>query len=131
MNNITADLPEKCFTIDNNGVKINGISLIQKPGMLFVYADWCGHCTRFKPIYDQLSQTLNNGNPKKNNFPCYAINEKNMSENLKSKLNVQGYPTIKYFNQDGYMIGDYNKQRDISTMLKDICDNYQMCFTKY
>jgi thiol-disulfide isomerase/thioredoxin len=33
------------------------------------WADWCGHCIRFKPVWKELVEMANNGEIKKNNLP--------------------------------------------------------------
>ena len=120
------DIKYKDFTIKDNYdgskiVKINGVNL---PGMLLIHANWCGHCTRFKPIYETLSNKL------KDDFPLYAIEQTDLSKdyNLQTALNFKGYPTIKYFNQRGEIIGEYTGKRDIGDMLTDICKQYHKCY---
>jgi thiol-disulfide isomerase/thioredoxin len=116
LSNITGQLDSDHFSIDNQGVSINGVSNIKRPGILLIYENWCGHCVRFKPIYDQFSQLMNQGYPKKNKVLCYAIEGKIMSEDLKSKVGVQGFPTIVLFNSDGYITQKYAGNRDIDSL---------------
>ncbi len=129
MDGITGNLNKNHFTINGNSVQINGISNIQKPGMLLIYAKWCGHCTTFKPVYKQLCQKLN-PNPNVPAFPCYAIEDSDITDNaFKNALDFKGYPTIKYFDQNGVLIGDYSGPRNLVGLSDNICKNYHLCFT--
>ena len=48
------------FKVTKNGVyvhqKVNG----GNPGMLLIFANWCGHCQRFKPTFNELKWALSN-----------------------------------------------------------------------
>ena len=63
------------------------------------YADWCPHCVDFKPHYKKAMSSLNG---KKHNgkklrlvmVDCVKYNS------LAKKHNVNGFPTVKIFNDD-------------------------------
>lgn len=113
------------FKVTKNGVyvhqKVNG----GNPGMLLIFANWCGHCQRFKPTFNELCNQLGN------DFPCISIEDSNLDDNdLKTALDFKGYPTIKFFDQNGKIIGDYNKgDRSKQAMLDHICDLYHHCIS--
>ena len=67
-------------------------------GLLLVYADWCGHCRQFKPIYTYLTEMFNQleqGDQYKNfkisgNKPkLFAIDHEQ-----NNKVPVTSFPTI-------------------------------------
>jgi thioredoxin-related protein len=59
-----------------------------------------------------------------------AIESEDIDEDLASKLNFRGFPTIKYIDRDGKLIKDYTGGRDIDSMLKDICSTYHQCYKR-
>lgn len=98
---------------------IKGVS---QPGMLLVWAGFCGHCTRFKPVYSELDKKLGKG------FQLMAIEDKKItSAKLNSALGVQGYPTILWIDGSGRISGSYNGDRSIKTLLDYICKFYHKC----
>jgi thiol-disulfide isomerase/thioredoxin len=110
------------FQITNNDVYINKNITKGNPGLLLIYADWCGHCQRFKPVFDDLCSILGD------DFPCTAIEDTDLSnEKLRNGLNFKGYPTIKFFDQSGKIIGDYKGDRSKNDLLKKICELYHHC----
>lgn len=90
----------------------------QIPGMLLIYADWCGHCVRFKPVFNRLCDTLGN------DFACTSIESEKLKHapKLSAALNFSGFPTIKFFDSKGNIIGEYpqNEPKDINKILKYI-----------
>ena len=51
----------------------------------------------------------------------------NKNTTLSKSLQVQGFPTIKFFDQNGKIIGNYNKNRDKQTIIEHICKVYHHC----
>ena len=113
------------FKVTKNGVYVNQKVNGGNPGMLLIFANWCGHCQRFKPTFNELCKELGN------DFPCTSIEDSNLDDNdLKTALDFKGYPTIKFFDQNGKIIGDYNKgDRSKQAMLDHICDLYHHCIS--
>lgn len=116
-------LKNKDFSFDNKNVYIDKKITKGNPGLLLIYANWCGHCTRFKPTYNQICKQMGS------KFPCVSIEHADLQndDKLISKLDFQGYPTIKFFDQHGKILGDYNGNRDKESMLKHICNVYHHC----
>ena len=116
-------LTKKDFSFDNKNVYINKNITKGNPGLLLIYADWCGYCNRFKPVYNEICDQMGS------KFPCVSIEHSDLTndEVLISKLDFQGYPTIKFFDQHGKILGDYNGDRNKSSILKHICDMYHHC----
>lgn len=113
------------FKVTKNGVYVNQKVNGGNPGMLLIFANWCGHCQRFKPTFNELCKQLGD------EFSCTSIEDSNLDDNdLKTAFDFKGYPTIKFFDQNGKIIGDYNKgDRSKQAMLDHICDLYHHCIS--
>lgn len=96
------------------------------PGILLIHADWCGHCKRFIPTYNKIVNYYGK------KIPCTSIEESVLSRNqqLVKDLNFRGFPTIKFFDQDGFIDKDHNGSRDSTSILKDLCSYYHNCVSK-
>ena len=103
-----------------------------KEGMLLIYADWCGHCVRFKPTYEYLTEIFNklykNGNyvlnknesikAEKGTAPLFwAIQHEDNRSDIEF---VKGYPSIYIVrdidNSEG-VLEPYEGGRDIEDLL--------------
>lgn len=98
-------------TIDDINNMENGVALF--------YADWCGHCKRFKPLYEGFAKQASG------NFQVAQIDfakaRKNDRENGTSKCqkfasSVKGYPTVLFI-KDG-AAEEYNGERSIEGLMK-------------
>lgn len=121
-----SELNENDFTVSGNFVYVKNVN---SPGMLFIHANWCGHCKRFMPIFKNLQKKLGK------NFPCLSIenNELEKANGLSSALNIEYFPTIKFFDQYGKIINTYpdNLTRDEKSINKYICEVYHHCIEKH
>ncbi len=62
--------------------------------LVLVYADWCGHCQRFKPDWKNLSKT-----PARN-MPMVAVRDDALKNSpLNNLVNPEGYPTVAVVNK--------------------------------
>jgi thiol-disulfide isomerase/thioredoxin len=115
-------LSQQDLSIQKDGLYIN--KNLKSPGMLLIFANWCGHCQRFKPTFNQLCRQLGN------DFHCISIEDSELQQNEKliKALDFKGYPTIKFFDQNGKIIGEYNDgDRSKRALLKYICKVYHHC----
>jgi thiol-disulfide isomerase/thioredoxin len=126
---ITGNLTTKHFKIKGGEIYFNNIS--GNPGLLLIHASWCGHCKKFIPTYQTMCKKLNkNGD----DFPCVAIEDEELKKDggqLSTALGVEGYPTLKFFDQHGKILGDYKGPRDESNLLDTICKIYHHCITRH
>ena len=116
-------LNSRSFKIGKGGLYINNKN-DNKIGMMLIWADWCGHCVRFKPDYIKLSQMLNSN---KITFPMYSIESTVIEQGdsqFKKNLNFRGFPTIKFIDPSGKILEDYTGGRDIGSLLRAICDKH-------
>ena len=124
---ISANLDTNDFNILPDGVYINKNITNSKPSILLIHANFCSHCKRFIPTFQKLSATMNKNGPV---FPCVAIEQNDISDALGKALNFQGFPTIKFVDQYGKIIGDYNGSREMSSLLTETCNVYHHCIFK-
>lgn len=94
------------------------------PGMLLIFADWCGHCKRFLPTFNEIADRIGK------DFICSSIESADLdgADQLVSALNFRGYPTICFFDQNGKITQQYDGLRDTQSMLNAICKLYHKCY---
>jgi protein disulfide-isomerase-like protein len=65
--------------------------------LVLFYADWCGHCKKIKPTWDETAKEVNAGKktPKMLKVNCGDDNDE--SKKLMKKYDINGYPTILLF----------------------------------
>jgi thioredoxin-related protein len=113
------------FSISQNGeIYLNLNKTNNKPGMLFIYANWCHFCSDFKPIFNDIV------NISGNNVCLSSIEESVLTRPLNRALKINGFPTIYFFDQNG-LIGSnpYEGQRNKQAILDVICKVYNYCYT--
>ena len=110
------------FTSNLNGVYVNQNKINKNPGMLLIWGDFCSHCHRFIPTFNELCNSIGN------DFTCTSIESVEITDDLKNKLSFRGFPTIKFFDQSGRIIGDYNGSREKGDILEHICNVYHHCY---
>jgi hypothetical protein len=75
------------------------------------------------PTFQKLAAKLGSS------YPCVAIEHSELAENnrLSTALDFSGFPTIKFFDQSGRIIGEYSGNRSESDLLQHICKMYHHC----
>jgi len=63
--------------------------------LVLFYADWCGHCKKIKPDWDDAAKDANKEDKKMIKVNCGGGTEKD--KELMNKYNIEGYPTIIIF----------------------------------
>ena len=116
------ELASNNFSIANGKVTLKGVS---KPGLVLIWAGFCGHCTRFKPVYNQIDQALDGG------FQLYALEDKQMQKELGQSLGIRGYPTLKFIDSKGTVGPEYNGERTMQSILEHICKFYHFCMATF
>lgn len=61
------------------------------PTLLDIYATWCGHCSRFSPVFDELA-----GKYEETDKVQFIKLDGDKNRKAASKFNVQYFPTIKW-----------------------------------
>lgn len=77
------------------------------------YADWCGHCQRFKPEWNKLKPLIK----EKYGGSCKEYEQKTDPEIMKTK-DIKGFPTIVVRIGDREM--EYEGKRDMDQILNFI-----------
>ena len=116
------NLSSSHFHSNKNGTFVKGA---KAPGMLLIWASWCGHCHKFLPVYKKICRRLGD------DFICAAIEHSELKDNkpLASALDFKYFPTIKFFDQNGKIIGNYDGERDELAILDSICKMFHHCVT--
>jgi thiol-disulfide isomerase/thioredoxin len=79
--------------------------------LVLFYADWCGHCKKLKPIWDDAANEADNKMIKVN-----VGDGKPEQKKVMEKYNIKGFPTILMF-EDGKNKGQFEK-RDKESFLE-------------
>jgi thiol-disulfide isomerase/thioredoxin len=111
------------FKIQDKKVFINSNKTNSVPGMLLIFATWCGHCHTFMPTFNEISNSLGS------DYCCASIESEELKgqDKLTSALNFEGFPTICFFDQKGMILGQYEGNREKGAVLDTICKVYHHC----
>lgn len=85
-----------------------------KCSLKLFYADWCGHCQRFKPVFDgELSDAV-----KKEGLPC-TLEKIDCDKNadMAKKYNIKGFPTLIFENEKNDVV-EYQGERTADAIVK-------------
>ena len=102
---------------------INALNLIKQngggknPELIAFTAKWCGHCVKFKPLFDELKKDYSNII----SFVNYD-SEKDMEKIKEYKIN--GYPTL-YLKHNNNLI-EYSGLRNKDEILKFVKKNIKV-----
>ena len=112
------------FTVNESGVYLNNCD--GNPGMLLIHGNFCNHCHRFYPTFNEIAESIGTS------FCCASIESEELkNSDLSTALDFQGFPTIKFFDQTGKIIGEYKKERNKESVLNEICQVYHHCIEKH
>merc|ERR1712076_289765 len=76
------------------------------------YAPWCGHCKQLAPTWDKLGEHFKDDD-------SVVIAKSDATLNEFDGVEVQGFPTLKYFPKgEGAAMMDYNGGRDLDSLIK-------------
>jgi thiol-disulfide isomerase/thioredoxin len=93
---------------------------------VLVYADWCGHCQRYKPMWERLARTpgriANMAAVRDDVFPRISKIAKAKIAGFPSVIKVSRDGTIERYNVNGQETNaiDSGKMRDMDAMKKEI-----------
>ena len=94
INNISSNIEDF-----NNEVKHNS-------AIIFVLADWCGHCQDFKPKINDYVQHMSNSN----NNGIIALFDDNTMKEANNMPSINGFPSV-FSMRNGMKHQDYNGER--------------------
>lgn len=75
------------------------------------YAPWCGHCKQLTPTWDKLGEHFADDD-------SIVIAKSDATANEFDDVEVQGFPTLKYFPKGEKKMVDYNGGRDFEALKK-------------
>jgi protein disulfide-isomerase-like protein len=97
---------------------------LNNPTLILFHADWCGHCNRFMPTFDQFSKAVN-----KKKLNIIKLNADTNSSAVKS-FNVEGFPTLLLMEAKSKKFKNYNGDRTLTDLVKFVNDNARIDITK-
>jgi len=80
----------------------------KKDVLVEFYAPWCGHCQKLAPIYDELGEAY------KADDNVIIAKMDATANGLPKGVNVQGFPTIIFFDADGKTV-TYEGERELAS----------------
>lgn len=123
---MSKNLSGKQLKVEKNSVYINTPEFQNNNGkvsILLIHAEWCGWCKKFLPDYEKLNSILGDS------VNCYKIEEQQLKSNTEAAqgLKFKSYPTIKFVDQNGKVIRDFNGERTIENLLQETCEVFHHC----
>lgn len=91
--------------------------------IVLYHAEWCGHCKKFTPLWDNFVAQINEHKDDIKNKYNVVITAKDYEETdpenkeLIAEKNIAGFPTIHINDRE------YKGERDISAIVKEIIPN--------
>ena len=86
------------------------------------YATWCGHCTKFKPIWEQLKKHVEKNTLKTQTGESIKVTfkacEAQKDKELVDKANIAGFPTLMI--TKGGVETEYKGRREFDAILEEL-----------
>jgi len=92
----------------------------------FMMGQGCGHCTQFKPIFEEASKMYKEMSGKSKDYPPnlrFLRLLQTTAPKTISHYKIQGFPTVFFFNR-GRFIKEFNDERSPQSLLEFIKQNY-------
>lgn len=89
-----------------------------KPTLVEFFAPWCGHCKTLAPVYEELALAFEHAKDKVQIAKVDADAERSLGK----RFNVQGFPTLKFFDGKSDKPEEYSSGRDIESLKKFITE---------
>ena len=106
------DLMNSNNDINSNIIDFNN-QVKKKSALIFVLADWCGHCQHFKPEVKNYIEYMSNSN---NNGIIGLFNDNTLKQ-ANNMPNINGFPSV-FSMRNGMKHQDYNGERTKEGLIK-------------
>lgn len=116
------DISSTDFVVNNSARSVSIKGDANVPGMLLVYASWCGHCQRFMPEYQKFADAARG-----KGYRVYRIESAKLNPAISALIGVQGYPTLKFVLPDGKIGHSYTGPRTVESLKSTICLYQSIC----
>ena len=102
-------LSKEGFDVTHENIDENISS--KKTAVIF-HADWCGHCKKFMPVWDEVSAEVNGKSEdiQLAKMDCSKSADDDNIQAVMKKYNVQGFPTVKLF-ENGEEVKEFDGER--------------------
>jgi thiol-disulfide isomerase/thioredoxin len=88
--------------------------------LVLVYADWCGHCQRFKPMMDQLEGC------KERSIQTARIRDDMFPKSSISNTKLEGYPSVLLVKENGEVASFKKPSGEVTNAIPNHTDMQQM-----
>ena len=65
--------------------------------LVLFYADWCGHCKKIKPVWEEAASEINDKDKHKKMLKVNCGGGSEKEKEIMEKYKIDGYPTIILF----------------------------------
>ena len=101
----------------NNTDYINELIQSKKDIFLLIYMEGCGPCNKVRPEWKKIENIFNNKKNKNPNIVIADVETANMSKIHLTSM-PDSFPTIKYISNGGKTEENYEKERDVTSLME-------------
>lgn len=101
----------------NGSLKGNG-----RPGIVLVWAHWCGACKNFLKTYERLGKEMSN------HLNVLAVESEQLNKNIMEQLGgISSYPSLRLIDGTGKVVFKYTGPRDYFSLVTVLCKQLKVC----
>ena len=104
---------------DNDAINLSKI-INDGDWMVLYYAEWCGHCNDMKPEWQKVVNNFKNKKTNSNKINIAEIESKHI-ESLPNKPSIEGYPSIKMYN-NGKEVANFENAERIASKIQEFAN---------